>query len=276
MSRSFPSKTLRHSKLEPDLPTHVRSSQICSTSHSLCRAQRVVVIVACVGIALLLGGLSRGRSAFHSQDVARNPAYLIKAKSGAVASENIVCSDLGVDVMKDGGNAVDAAVAATFCIGVVNMFSWVFYSFSVDGSYLRAGKSSGIGGGGFMTVRVPTSKDKGSSEIWTIDFRETAPALANKTMYNNDPTKARFGGLSVGIPGEVRGLEVVHKRWGSLPWERLVQPSVELAAGWKVGRELSKRINVRSFIRCFVVRRHKPLPVGSPCQSFDDKQPRLE
>lgn len=95
-----------------------------------------------------------------------------------------------------------------------------------------------------MTVRVPTSRDGRSSEVWTVDFRETAPALANKTMYSKDPANARFGGLSIGIPGEVRGLEEAHKRWGSLTWERLVQPSIELAAGWKVGRELAKRINV--------------------------------
>ncbi|KAF9647325.1 gamma-glutamyltranspeptidase [Thelephora ganbajun] len=169
--------------------------------------------------------LSCGPSIHYSHDVARNPAYLIKAKSGAVASENVLCSEIGVDVMKNGGNAVDAAVAATFCTGVVNMFS------------------SGIGGGGFMVVRVPTSKDGKSSEVWTVDFRETAPALANKTMYIRDPTQAMLGGLSVAIPGEVRGLEEAHKRWGSLPWERLVQPSVELAAGWRVGRELTRRIN---------------------------------
>jgi gamma-glutamyltranspeptidase/glutathione hydrolase/leukotriene-C4 hydrolase len=96
-----------------------------------------------------------------------------------------------------------------------------------------------------MTVRIPTSKDGRSSEVWTVDFRETAPALSEKTMYNNDPTKAKFGGLAVGVPGEVRGLEEAHKRWGSLPWERLVQPSVEIAEGWKVGRELARRINVR-------------------------------
>ena len=53
----------------------------------------------------------------------RNPAYPIEAKNGAVASENVVCSEIGVDVLKDGGNAVDAAVATTFCIGVVNLFS---------------------------------------------------------------------------------------------------------------------------------------------------------
>lgn len=96
-----------------------------------------------------------------------------------------------------------------------------------------------------MTVRVPTSKDGKSSEVWTVDFRETAPELANKTMYIKNPTSAKFGGLAVGVPGEVRGLEEAHQRWGSLPWERLVRPSVELAAGWKVGKELAKRINVR-------------------------------
>jgi gamma-glutamyltranspeptidase/glutathione hydrolase/leukotriene-C4 hydrolase len=56
----------------------------------------------------------------------RNPAYLIKAQHGAVASENKRCSDIGVDVLREGGNAVDAAIAATFCTGVVNMFSYAF------------------------------------------------------------------------------------------------------------------------------------------------------
>lgn len=56
----------------------------------------------------------------------RHPAYLIKARHGAVASENVVCSEIGVDVLKDGGNAVDAAIASTFCIGVLDMFSYVY------------------------------------------------------------------------------------------------------------------------------------------------------
>jgi gamma-glutamyltranspeptidase/glutathione hydrolase/leukotriene-C4 hydrolase len=77
----------------------------------------------------LFGGISCSRFFLYLRDTARNPAYLIKAKSGAVASENIVCSNIGVDVMKDGGNAVDAAVATTFCIGVVSMFSWVLRLF---------------------------------------------------------------------------------------------------------------------------------------------------
>ncbi|KAJ6593887.1 gamma-glutamyltranspeptidase [Mycena capillaripes] len=153
-----------------------------------------------------------------------NPAYLIKARNGAVATENILCSDIGVDILKAGGNAVDAAIAATFCTGTVNMFS------------------SGIGGGGFMTVRIPPAHPDASSEVFTIDFRETAPALANKTMYPPHSNSSLFGGLSVGVPGELRGLEEAHRRWGSLPWKTLVEPSVALARGWTVQKELGQRI----------------------------------
>lgn len=164
----------------------------------------------------------------------RNPAYLIRAEHAAVASENNLCSNVGVQILKDGGNAVDSAVGTTFCIGVVNMFS------------------SGIGGGGFMTVRLPPSAPGGTSEVWTIDFRETAPALANSTMYVERPVEARFGGLSVGVPGEVRGLAEAHKRWGKLPWKRLVQPSVDIATGWTVGKELGLRIHWPIFRSLFL------------------------
>ncbi|KAG2015512.1 lincomycin-condensing protein lmbA [Coprinopsis cinerea AmutBmut pab1-1] len=156
--------------------------------------------------------------------ISRNPAYLVKAYNGAVASENRLCSELGVSTLKQGGNAVDAAISTTFCIGVVNMFS------------------SGIGGGGFMTVRIPPASDNETSKVYTIDFRETAPTFSNKTMFKHDPMSARYGGLSVGVPGEIRGLEEAHRLWGTLPWKDLIQPSVELAEGWKVDAELAKRI----------------------------------
>lgn len=97
-----------------------------------------------------------------------------------------------------------------------------------------------------MTVRIPPSQPGFPSEVYTIDFREIAPALANTTMYVADPGSARFGGLAVGVPGEVRGLEEAHRRWGTLPWERLIQPSITLAAGWTVDKELAKRITVGS------------------------------
>ncbi|GLB37095.1 putative gamma-glutamyltranspeptidase [Lyophyllum shimeji] len=159
-----------------------------------------------------------------SYDGHENPAYLIKAKYGAVASENKRCSDIGVQILKEGGNAVDAAIGATFCTGVVNMFS------------------SGLGGGGLMTVRLPPPFPGGHSEVYTIDFREVAPALANSSMFHRFPELAKFGGLAVAVPGEVLGLEEAHRRWGKLPWQRLVRPSIELARGWRVDRELGRRI----------------------------------
>ncbi|KAI0821628.1 gamma-glutamyltranspeptidase [Trametes gibbosa] len=158
----------------------------------------------------------------------RNPAYLIRATNGAVASENELCSEIGVNVLKDGGNAVDAAVSTTLCIGVVNMFS------------------SGIGGGGFMMVRIPPSHPEDSSEVFVVDFRETAPALSNKTMYIDDPLASRWGGLAVGTPGELRGLEEAHRRWGRMPWKTLVQPAIQLAEGWTVQVELARRLELFS------------------------------
>lgn len=95
-----------------------------------------------------------------------------------------------------------------------------------------------------MVVRLPPSAPNSTSEVWNIDFRETAPALANATMYEKHPMKARFSGLAVAVPGEVRGLAEAHMRWGKLPWRRLVKPSADLAAGWAVGKELGRRINV--------------------------------
>ncbi|KAF5353228.1 hypothetical protein D9756_008074 [Leucocoprinus leucothites] len=160
----------------------------------------------------------------------RNPAYLVKAYRGAAATENGACSQMGIDVLKKGGNAVDAAISAALCTGVVNMFS------------------SGIGGGGFMVVRIPssdsTSNSSSESEVWTLNFRETAPALSNTTMFKDDPMKSRWGGLAIAVPGELRGLQEAHRRWGTIPWKELVEPSANLAAGWKVQSELARRIQM--------------------------------
>ncbi|KAG6904204.1 hypothetical protein DXG01_011764, partial [Tephrocybe rancida] len=106
--------------------------------------------------------------------------------------------------------------------------------------------SSGIGGGGFMTVRIPPSSAKGASEVVTIDFREVAPALANASMFHNSTDLSRYGGLSVGVPGEVLGLEEAYHRWAKLPWKMLIQPSIDLAKGWKIDRELGRRMSLYS------------------------------
>ncbi|KAH7922186.1 gamma-glutamyltranspeptidase [Leucogyrophana mollusca] len=114
---------------------------------------------------------------------------------------------------------------------------------------LNEQNSAGIGGGGFMTVRIPPKTPYGQSEVWTVDFRETAPALSHRTMFVNDPGSAQFGGKAVGVPGELRGFREAHNRWGRLPWSRLVQPSVNLARGWTVDAELQRWIHDPDFKR---------------------------
>ncbi|CAO1616027.1 unnamed protein product [Sympodiomycopsis kandeliae] len=155
-----------------------------------------------------------------------NPAHLASGHRGGVASENAVCSQIGVDLMKRGGTAADAAVGATLCIGTLNMFS------------------SGIGGGGFALIRSPITNGSAESEHVTIDFRETAPAAAFPEMFHGRPDLAKIGGLSVGVPGELRGLEEIWKRWGKLSWKEVVEPSVHLAKGAKVSRELARKLGM--------------------------------
>ncbi|KAI1195444.1 gamma-glutamyltransferase 1 [Nemania serpens] len=143
------------------------------------------------------------------------PCHVKDPKLGAVASESSVCSEIGIKVLKKGGNAADALVATQFCIGVIGMYH------------------SGIAGGGFMLVR---GRD-GQYEF--IDFRETAPAAAFQDMYNNNTAASLYGGLASGVPGELRGLEHLHKNYGSLPWKELVLPAVKVARrGFKVTEDL--------------------------------------
>ncbi|KAF7118642.1 hypothetical protein CNMCM5793_008180 [Aspergillus hiratsukae] len=148
-----------------------------------------------------------------------NQGHHVKdGKRGAVASESAICSRHGTDILEMGGNAADALVATVLCVGVIGMYH------------------SGIGGGGFMLVKAPN----GSFEF--IDFRETAPAAAFEEMFNN--TSSTIGGLASGVPGELRGLEHLHKKYGSLPWSVLVQPAIRTArGGFPVGRDLVKYMN---------------------------------
>ncbi|OOO14118.1 gamma-glutamyltransferase [Aspergillus oryzae] len=141
-------------------------------------------------------------------------------KLGAVASENSICSQHGVDILRKGGNAADALVASELCVGVIAMYH------------------SGIGGGGIMLVRTPNS----SYEV--IDFRETAPAAAFKDMYEHNKNASVYGGLASGVPGEIRGLEYLHSKYGVLPWSTVVQPAVQTARrGFPVGEDLIRYMN---------------------------------
>ncbi|KAF2176694.1 gamma-glutamyltranspeptidase-like protein [Zopfia rhizophila CBS 207.26] len=136
---------------------------------------------------------------------------------GAVASESDICSRVGIDLLKAGGNAADALVGTTFCVGVIGMYH------------------SGIGGGGFMIVR----DDNGTYEF--IDFRETTPAAAFADMYKNNINASVTGGLASGVPGEIRGLQYLHENYGKLPWSTVLEPSIKISRdGWSVNEDLIK------------------------------------
>lgn len=146
--------------------------------------------------------------------------------SGIVVSATEQASQVGVDILKAGGNAIDASIAVHFALAV---------------TFPAAGN---IGGGGFMVVRFPD----GSST--TLDFRETAPAAASRDMYldangNIIEGLSLFGHLASGIPGSVDGMVQAWEQYGSLPWKTLIEPSIKLARegfplGWQEANGLNR------------------------------------
>jgi len=144
---------------------------------------------------------------------AAGPAFTasepVRATHGMVVSQNAIASKVGVDVLKAGGNAIDAAVATAFALAVVHP------------------TAGNIGGGGFIVFRPNVG------EPVAYDFREMAPAAATPTMFltngKYDSAKHHDSYLSVGVPGTVAGLHLAWKERGKLPWKRLVEPAIALA-----------------------------------------------
>lgn len=139
----------------------------------------------------------------------------------AVAMPDAWSAEVAQRVLREGGNAVDAAVAAAFVLAV---------------TYPEAGN---IGGGGFMTSFV-------NGEAAFLDFRERAPAAARRDMFLDEkgevqPGRSTVGGPASGVPGTVAGLAEAHRRYGSLPWTGLLQPAIELAhKGFAVPADLAR------------------------------------
>jgi gamma-glutamyltranspeptidase / glutathione hydrolase len=137
------------------------------------------------------------------------------SREGMVASAHPLATQAGVEILTQGGNAIDAAVATTLAISVVEPFS------------------AGIGGGGFMVAKV-------GGEIKSLDFRERAPQKASRNMYLDAQGKVRpnaslEGHLAAGVPGTIAGLAAAHQKYGKLPWRVVVQPAIKLArAGFPV------------------------------------------
>lgn len=145
--------------------------------------------------------------------------------NGAVVTAHPLASEVGVDILKEGGNAVDAAIAVKFALAVV---------------YPNAGN---LGGGGFMIYR------DNSGEVSALDFREKAPEAAFKDMFldtNNEPITnlSLYGQLAAGVPGSVAGMHEAYLKYGSLPWKELIQPAIKLASnGFKITTQQAKEFN---------------------------------
>jgi gamma-glutamyltranspeptidase/glutathione hydrolase len=136
-------------------------------------------------------------------------SHPVRARTGIVASQNFIASHVGMDVLMEGGNAVDAAVATAFALAV---------------THPAAGN---IGGGGFLVYR------RAGGEAVAYDFREAAPAGASPAMFlrdgKYDAERHHHSHLSVGVPGTVAGLRLAWKEQGKLDWSRLLEPAIFLA-----------------------------------------------
>ena len=143
--------------------------------------------------------------------IAAPTILLDRATQGMVVSAHPLATQAGLSMLQQGGNAVDAAVATTFAISVVEPFS------------------AGLGGGGFLLMYQAKS-----NEIKALDFRERAPLNATKTMYldnqgNVRPNASTNGYLAVATPGTIAGLYEVHRKYGRLPWKTVIAPAIQLA-----------------------------------------------
>ncbi|MDT8414690.1 MAG: gamma-glutamyltransferase [Flavobacteriaceae bacterium] len=160
-----------------------------------------------------------------SPDPAPEKQRGIVAQNVMVVAAHPIASKIGMEVMKNGGNAFDAMAATELALAVV---------------YPRAGN---IGGGGFMVYRLA------NGETGSLDYREKAPLAAHRDMYLDEngeviPEKSSVGIFSVGVPGTVAGIAAAHKKFGKLPWAEVVQPAIEVARnGYPITENASKNLN---------------------------------
>lgn len=157
-------------------------------------------------LALMASALSL--ALLQGANAASMPA--VEAKNGMVVSSQHLASQVGVDILKMGGNAIDAAVAVGYAQAVVNPCC------------------GNIGGGGFMTIHLANGEDT------FINFRETAPAAASANMYLDENGNVKkgaslYGYLAAGVPGTVLGLDTAQRKYGKLTRQQVMEPAIKLA-----------------------------------------------
>lgn len=169
----------------------------------------LLIVLVFTGVLIGSVAVATERSAILSRKDVFRPVF---APNGMVASQEATASRIGRDILKKGGNAVDAAIAVGLALAV---------------TLPRAGN---LGGGGFMLLHMAAGE-----KTVAIDYREMAPQAALKNMYlkadgSVDKNASRYGYRAVGVPGTVAGFALAHKKFGSLPWRVLVEPAIALAA----------------------------------------------
>ena len=172
---------------------------------------------------------------------------LVQARKWMVSSANPLASEAGRQVLREGGSAVDAAIAMQMVLALVEP------------------QSSGLGGGAFIV-----SYDAKRRRVSTIDGRETAPAAVTPQLFMKDGKPLGFAdavnsGLAVGVPGVLRALELAHQRHGRLPWTRLLQPAIRLAEeGFAVSPRLHAQIRGNRHLATQAAARDYFYPQGQP------------
>ncbi|MDB6017880.1 MAG: ggt [Pedosphaera sp.] len=175
--------------------------------------------VLLAALALSLHGCTR--PAIQIKSSQSDSGHFIECHNGVVVSVSGPASDAGLSILKQGGNAVDAAVATAFALTVAYP------------------PSSGMGGGGFTLIHPAPGK----GEPIVIDFRESAPTAASPAMFTRE--ESQFTQKSVAIPGTVRGFALAHQRFGTLPWSKLLQPAIALARdGFILDTNLAESMNI--------------------------------
>lgn len=187
-------------------------------------------------------------------DTGRTEKQAVRAKQQMVVSGNVLASQAGMAILRRGGNAVDAAIAVQMVLTLVEP------------------QSSGIGGGGFLLFY-----NGATGKLLSYDGRETAPGKARSDRFLNaagkplDFFEAVVGGKSVGVPGVVRMLEMVHREEGKLPWRELFQPAIQFAEnGFPISPRLYQLLSREKYLQRFPSSRNyfylangQPKPIGS-------------
>ena len=197
-----------------------------------------------VWIVLLL--VASGLLSCRPEEVA--PPRATVASRGMVVSSNPLASQAGVDVMREGGNAIDAAVAVSFALAVAHPIA------------------GNLGGGGFLLYH-----DAETGREISVDYREMAPGGAGRDMYLDAagevvPELSTVGYLASGVPGSVAGLHLAWSRFGTLPWRRLLEPAIDLAQnGFVVEEHFARSLeSAAPLLERFDETRRIFLPGGSP------------